>query len=1191
LNTSFSIRPSAPFITRRALQKNENTNTVISQPPVFSSVLFGASKPRHVLSQQEIARLTALREQAESKRKNLPAILQLKYPIQGNRISPQQMEAIESAIAQHPVLQNIDYGLFGENEQRFLRWLPIIVKLLEDSDSFVSHDTRKTLGAFHDPKMRDRLIFQATRIRGGYAALHRAELAGHLSTPQLQEAAIREAFVIPPTVETNMQDYIKRNAATAAKNVTDPVLRDNLIEEFANSRDKAVRTGAAEAAGSMSNPKRRDAIIQKLLYDPEINVGYAAEKSRAQVIRQISDPEQRDAEIKKCADSSQVTVRAVAVKLLKDITAPALRDTLIEKFSDNKNVFGITAAEALPQMSNPERRDVVIEKLAARPNKMEALAKNLALHSDQKRAVALIEDFAMSAHSGFGEPRYYAAVSIGDLADPEVGIALLEKLVDYFDAHVEQDAARYSNDRVKQGAARAAAKLAGRLNNPQRAIAVLEKIANNPDPDDNILSRTMAGEAAGEIEEPKLRDSMIAKFANHPHSGVSRGAARMVAHVSDSSLRDTLIEQLVGDPNLQVRSAAATSVKHLSNPQRANEWVAKLAQDADGFVKRGAARIFPETLIADMNRFLAAVPFYMPMLEESLLSQKDIGITDAMIMLSTLIASGRDAGELKTQVLPAFKKLLDFSKTEANKHLHPNQKPYSNADLEQIFKEHALDIMNLLAKVGDQPLRFKLTQGMEKFTKFTEATRGIASQPELIALLRAVSQRQELSPYAMTQLLEMTAGFSLLGQADKLVDTLKEMTGKGHHIDLKKLGRQYLETFAQVCEFDADIDADSFDLWNLSYMSALAEAYRGFNRDAQYTLQVMMEATMANRFDAFLSDPGSPIGEANLKTAELYQKNGLDIQKWLRYDQTKAFTMGEPSAEKGRTAFDSFMTEFSGEIIKLMGSRKENIKPLVDSNTRKALFQFIKSQGYAFDDNLQLTSGQAGRVNKDNMARFASQLLGFLENKQVGQTLQADRQQEFLTVKSHLTQLKYSFENASDAAPASQNYLIKTWDRNPGYDLFQGNYTQCCIAVDQVNRSAIVDYLTSHAIQIVEIKDLQNDKTIANTFVYWAKAPSGKLVMVADDVEIATQYQGAITTRIRDELSAYLKQYAKQVAGKEVPVLLGQNYNDVPTEDLRKKGFRAQFIGTTMTDELYLDSLGAKWTDITKPHKANFFVF
>jgi hypothetical protein len=42
---------------------------------------------------------------------------------------------------------------------------------------------------------------------------------------------------------------------------------------------------------------------------------------------------------------------------------------------------------------------------------------------------------------------------------------------------------------------------------------------------------------------------------------------------------------------------------------------------------------------------------------------------------------------------------------------------------------------------------------------------------------------------------------------------------------------------------------------------------------------------------------------------------------------------------------------------------------------------------------------------------------------------------------------------------------------------------------------------------------------------------------------------------------------------------------------LREKTLNVRFIGTTPDEKLYLDSLkGGPWSDISKPHRATFYV-
>ena len=56
----------------------------------------------------------------------------------------------------------------------------------------------------------------------------------------------------------------------------------------------------------------------------------------------------------------------------------------------------------------------------------------------------------------------------------------------------------------------------------------------------------------------------------------------------------------------------------------------------------------------------------------------------------------------------------------------------------------------------------------------------------------------------------------------------------------------------------------------------------------------------------------------------------------------------------------------------------------------------------------------------------------------------------------------------------SQPMSIFVWARNPDIDLYQGNYSPCCICIDSEHmgaESTIADYNTDLGVQIVNIWD------------------------------------------------------------------------------------------------------------------------
>ncbi|MCK7521057.1 MAG: hypothetical protein MZV64_26885 [Ignavibacteriales bacterium] len=121
------------------------------------------------------------------------------------------------------------------------------------------------------------------------------------------------------------------------------------------------------------------------------------------------------------------------------------------------------------------------------------------------------------------------------------------------------------------------------------------------------------------------------------------------------------------------------------------------------------------------------------------------------------------------------------------------------------------------------------------------------------------------------------------------------------------------------------------------------------------------------------------------------------------------------------------------------------------------------------------------------------------------------------------------------------------------------------------------DYLAHTAVQLIELNDTKSGNTIGNAVCYMAKDKENKPLMVIDNVEMAPGYQNI--QEIREGITLFAHNYSKAVAkGKDVPIYMGQNYNDVPESDLKSKGISFNLIGKTAEDKLYLDSIDG-WSE------------
>ena len=160
------------------------------------------------------------------------------------------------------------------------------------------------------------------------------------------------------------------------------------------------------------------------------------------------------------------------------------------------------------------------------------------------------------------------------------------------------------------------------------------------------------------------------------------------------------------------------------------------------------------------------------------------------------------------------------------------------------------------------------------------------------------------------------------------------------------------------------------------------------------------------------------------------------------------------------------------------------------------------------------------------------------------------------------------------------------WDREPKKDLFQGNYSSCCIGIGAVNQRAIFDYLTMPVFNMIELVDNKTNQVTGNALCYFAKDfESNKPVFIIDNIEIAPKYKPSDRTgvELRNAILKYCKNIIKSVgADDNTPIYLGKSYNDIQSADLKTTNKKIEFIGSY--DDLYLDAFGG-WVDSTRTAK------
>ena len=388
----------------------------------------------------------------------------------------------------------------------------------------------------------------------------------------------------------------------------------------------------------------------------------------------------------------------------------------------------------------------------------------------------------------------------------------------------------------------------------------------------------------------------------------------------------------------------------------------------------------------------------------------------------------------------------------------------------------------------------------------------------------------------------------------------------------------------------AKIPPEKLAAWDIRYSHLLAKEIQGeftyedsmhvATKAGDKTFSDIIKAANLDDFNRYIHDEGNIYGKSNKKTSSEFQQLGMDYEKWLHpsKDSEVKLQIKDKNAEQ--------LSQISNQLL-------EDINVLRQTPVKGFLNkQFPKCIGKNGDFVIPSDVMQS----KSKLNDFTNNIIKQLEpvwNRAQGNLNNPDPKR-VATAKNTLTILEHFKARLADIAKVETSkeakvekdldLTIKMWDRVPQKDLFQGNYSTCCIGMGGGNGSAMPHYLLNTAYNMIEINDNVTGKTIGNALVYFVKDSSGKPTFIVDNIEINNgakpSDEGGIA--IRNKIVEYAANVAKEVTGKDdVNIYMGGDYNDVPCNDLPKSSQQVSFLGDIDCDNIYMD-LYKGWIDKDK---------
>ena len=396
---------------------------------------------------------------------------------------------------------------------------------------------------------------------------------------------------------------------------------------------------------------------------------------------------------------------------------------------------------------------------------------------------------------------------------------------------------------------------------------------------------------------------------------------------------------------------------------------------------------------------------------------------------------------------------------------------------------------------------------------------------------------------------------------------IKEMVKKGI-VDVDKLNKDLFVGILMNCGLTEEeisrIPIDKMTSWDMKYMHLLSKAV-AFNT----SYSDLIRAANLDDFNRYIHDTSNTYGETNANTKKVFEENGINYEKWLK-----------PS-EKNNIQFVS-KDENTEHLVQIASLIAEDMESLMQTPVKG----FIKKQFPNFVKDDEFIVPNQYLTSKAKLAEFVQSIIAQMQPvfERARQNLEnpnkKDMAQNTLTIENHLNQRIDDIKKVPDIN--SSNYLnltIKMWDRIPQKDIFQGNYSTCCIGIGDINDYAMPHYLMNTAYNMIELNDNTTGKPIGNALCYFVQEENGKLAFIVDNIEISNSHKPSnkVGIEIRNAITQYAANVSKEVTGRDdISIYMSAQYNDVPYEDLDEVKQIINFVGDIDCDEIYMDLYGGK---------------
>ncbi|MEK7101927.1 MAG: hypothetical protein AAB882_02120, partial [Patescibacteria group bacterium] len=369
--------------------------------------------------------------------------------------------------------------------------------------------------------------------------------------------------------------------------------------------------------------------------------------------------------------------------------------------------------------------------------------------------------------------------------------------------------------------------------------------------------------------------------------------------------------------------------------------------------------------------------------------------------------------------------------------------------------------------------------------------KALSDEKAAAAVLSALSRKQLTTPHQLGAFLEIASAFVSAGKTDMLAEITREESPVPLN---ERASRALLGITAEGLGIDPkEIREADLSYWATEYLPNLASndemlRLRAEGGDegaanARELYRAIMRAAFRNSFSDFLlsknqnDEVGRDVARHNEEVRGIFEKSGVNYEAWLHYGETRDFLVSiEIEVDKTK------------ERRELLKTRAESvlaaIEPLETTLTEREYQPLLHL--LAGTDSKKEIAGIQGDELRQKLENLEERIRTLKEKYPA--------EPSWGGVYEHMGHLREAVELANrpdqkETEPRERGFRAQLWKRDPRTDIFEGNYTQCCIAVGVKDvppeggltthdPSTVMQFLADTGINVVEIYDSERKRPI-----------------------------------------------------------------------------------------------------------------